>query len=177
MFLAELTAWMFKHLLSVDCSHLNEQLMLNYESAQMNIAIQMRSVEDMALYSPVHQLHSQISSMWKETWQSVTWIFWNHFKVSDSECRTIMRKMWVQCCHLDDSTLLALLSIMTYPQMPRLFLQIDCCAFTLDLSLACKCQYTIPSKMDIPSRTATYSLCRLCHICEITKDRWFSWPL
>jgi len=58
---------MFKHLLSVDCSHLNEELMSNCESAQMNIAIQMRSLEGTALYCSVHQLHSQVSSMGKET--------------------------------------------------------------------------------------------------------------
>ena len=57
MFLADLTACMFKHLLSVDCSHLNEELMLNCESAQMNIAMQMRSREGTALYCPAHQLH------------------------------------------------------------------------------------------------------------------------
>jgi hypothetical protein len=57
MFLAELTAWMFKHLLSVDCSHLNEELMFNCMSVQMNTAIQMHSREGMALYRPVYQLY------------------------------------------------------------------------------------------------------------------------
>jgi hypothetical protein len=158
MFLAELTAWMFKHLLSVDCSHLYEELMFNCESAQMNIAIQTCCQEDTAIYHQVHQLC--LPSLFHG--ERDTRIIWNYLKKSDIVRRT-MRKMWVKCCHLDDGTLLALLSIMTCCQMPNLFLQIDRHAFALVLPLACRCQHTVPSRMDIPSRTATYPLCKLCH--------------
>jgi len=48
---------MFKHLLAVDRSHLNEELMFNCESALMNIGIQMRCQEGTALYCLVHQPH------------------------------------------------------------------------------------------------------------------------
>ena len=118
--------------------------------------------------------------MGKEAWQSVTQIIWNYFKMSDSACRTV-RKMWVQCCHLDDGTLLAPLSIRTCFQTPGLFLYNDCHAFTLVLPLACRCQQAISTRMDIPSITANYPLCRLWHsqvvICKVAQDRWFSWTL
>jgi hypothetical protein len=124
----------------------------------MDIAIQTLCQEGTALYCLVHQLclphlfHGE----------GDTRITWNYFKTSDGVHRT-MRKMWVQCCHLNDGTLLALLSIMTCCQMPNLFLQIDCHPSTLVLPLACRCQHTVPSRMDIPSITATYPIYWLCH--------------
>jgi hypothetical protein len=166
MFLAELTAWMFKHLLSVDCRHLNEELMFNCESEQMNIAIQECSQEDTALYRPVHQLH--LSSLFHRE-GDMTKCYLNHLKLfqvirpcvqnNEENVSTMLPPGWWHSfgppIHYD---------------IPSLFLQIDCHAFTLVLPLACRCQYTIPSGMDILSRTATYPLCRLCHCQNSTKQ-------
>jgi len=69
---------MFKHLLSVDCSHLNEESMFNCESVQMNIAIQMHSREGTALYCLVHQLH--LPSLFHGE-GDMTKCYLNHFKL------------------------------------------------------------------------------------------------
>jgi hypothetical protein len=78
MFLAEFAAWMFNHLLSVNCSHLNEELMCNCESARMNVAIQIHSQEGTALYHPVHQLH--LPSLFHEE-GDMTKCYLNHLKL------------------------------------------------------------------------------------------------
>ena len=103
IFLAGLTAWMFKHLLSVYSSHLNEELMFNCESAQMNITTQMHSQECMALYCLVHQL--QLPSLFHRE-GDMTKCYSNHLKLfqairrcvqnNEENLRTMLQPGWWQ---------------------------------------------------------------------------------